>query len=223
MQRLIRVIILFLAAAAMFFGCHGEQIESDCFRTDISNETVAPESRTVYFVLGYDKQRQNVISCSEEEFIDCFQQKENQAIKAVADYLEGGRFNVTFEWLCSPSQDCLNIEIENVSEDDNTAFLQCETDCRGTSAEPDLTHHYVNKARYNLGQQNVLIKRKDEAPTKAVYQIDFSKVAICPYYAEPAVSSGIFLEHSVSWKKIKFTCSGYLVDPAKQLSFKVCV
>jgi hypothetical protein len=223
MRRLTRAMILFLAAAAMFSGCHREQIEPDCFKTDIPNETTAPESRTVYFVLVYDKQKRNVISCSEEEFLDCFQGKANQAIKAVADYFEGDRFTVTFEWMCSPTQYCLNIEIGNISEADNTAFLQYQTECRGTSVEPDLTHHYVNKARYNLGQRDVLMKGTGADPSSAVYKIDFSKAAICPYYTEPAISSGIFLEHSVSWKEIKFICSGHLADPAEHLSLKVSV
>ncbi len=223
MRKLIRAIIPFLAVTAMFSGCHREHIEPDCFKTDIPYETAAPESKTVYFVLVSDKQNSNVISCSEEEFLDCFQEKENQAIRAVADYFEGDRFTVTFEWLCSPTQDCLSIEIGNISEADNTAFLQCETDCRGTSVEPDLTHHYVNKAVYNLGQRDVLTKGTDADPSKTVYQIDFSKAAICPYYTEPAISSGIFLEHSVSWKKIRFTCSGHLADSAEQLSIEVSI
>ena len=150
---------------------------------------------------------------------------EPQAIKAAVDYFEDGRFEVVFEWMCQPNVNPIRIELGNISETDHIAFLQCETSCRGESAVADLTHFYTNRKEYYAEQNSIEAPVSEITytdPSEIAYLIDFSKIPTCPYYTEPAISSGVFLEHSVSWKEVKLICSGRLKNLEEKLFFRIC-
>ena len=199
--------ILLSIAAVIFSGC-------------------APKwtAHTDYFILNYKNGHTSVIACSEEAFINFSPKVETQVGKVRVDYSEDGAFQAAFDWLRPPDGNVIRIAVGNVVESGHSAFLAYEAKCRGVSVNADLNHIYTSKKVCYTGQnnsKNPVMEVVDIAVSEILYAIDFSRISLCPYYAEPAISVGLFSEHSVFWNQLQFTCSGNLRDPNEKLFFEI--
>ena len=207
MKKLFCFMILLPLAIVIFSGC-----------------TPKRTAHTEYFILIYKNEYTDIIACSEEDFLPFCSKEETQVGRARVDYSKDSTYTATFEWLCPPARDVIRIVIGNSTEPERPAFLEYERKCCGVSANADLNHVYTSKRIYydDVNDPNTPVMQViDTAASKIVYAIDFSRVSLCPYYAEPAISAGMFLEHSIFWNQIQFTCSGSLHDSNKKLFFEI--
>ena len=235
MKKFIYAFVIFTSIITLFGGCGRTQKEVENLITYIpegtkkiqDDSTVSSIEKDIqYFVLQYEKQGTNVVSCTEEEFIGCYQRKTNPVIKAVINYFDNGRFTAVFKWMPPPEPKEIKFQICNALDDTEPAFLRCESSCRGLSDLADLTHIYVNQKIYQTGENaltNPIAEIINKDSQGVTYTVDLSKVAVCPYYTEPAISRGMFQKHTVSWKKINFTCSGCFANAAERLSVRICL
>lgn len=179
---------------------------------------------TEYFILTYQNEYADMIACSEETFLNFCPKVETQVGRMRVDYSEDSTYTAAFEWLYPPDGDVIRIVVGNSTEPDHPAFLEYEVKCRGVSDNADLNHIYTSKRVCYDDEKSPnapVMKVIDTAASEIVYAIDFSRISPCSYYAEPAISTGMFSEHSVVWNKLQFTCEGRLSDLNKKLFFEI--
>lgn len=207
MKKLFCLMILLSVAAVIFSGCAPKR-----------------NAHTDYFILTYKNGYTGAIACSEEAFINFSQKVETQVGKVRVDYSEDGTFTAAFEWLYPPDGNVIRIALGNVVEPEHPAFLEYEVKCRGVSANTDLNHIYTSERVCYAGKndsKNPVMEVINTAASEILYAIDFGRISPCPYYAEPAISAGMFTEHSVFWNHLQFTCSSRLNDSNEKLFFKI--
>ena len=157
----------------------------------------------------------DVVLVSEEEYNTLVLNENLELVRVTVTYYSGNYYNVKAEWLCQPncSKVC-SIALDNVNVNAYNGYIFCDTRCEGSSQIPDFNHSFSVAKYYYFGDNKILnsIINTDTKDDEMTFYIDLCKGVFCPYYMDPAISSGCFDKHMVWWKEITFCCSGFLLD-----------
>ena len=227
------VLFIFLLFIAILpIGCaQGDYANSNpTDRRDNVNVSPVPsanselvKSETIYFKIFATKETQRL---SESEYNLQDIDDNNEVIKVIIDYYSDRTYRIHAEWLCQPAySQILNIRLGNIQTDIYNGYILCDRSCEGISNISDLNHTYQIKHYYHFNESessNSLVNTECGG-SNILFHIDLLHGRFCPYYTEPAISSGCFEKHTVWWKTVLFNCSGLLLDANQNIEIDISI